>query len=766
MKRSRTIGVAAILSAALTSGCNAIIDATAGIPMPEANSSGGAAGAGGQGGATGSGGIGGSGGMGGQGGAVAPVACVLEVCVLDKASPTAECQAKSILEYGSMTPGMDAVRLVRINNPCEDDAALTSAAINGFGPDFDQAFKSTLLQYDEDPVTPGVFQRIERPLPAKLPAQSTLYAEVSLHAPFVPGPLPDGHLIVGTQLNNAPGDDIDIPIVGDITNCDAGTGDCDGSPQTACETDLLTSVDHCGECGAVCSLPNANQKCGESGCEVGSCINGYVDLDTVIANGCECKITNADDLPDDSFVDSNCDGIDGTEAKAIFVAPTSAGGNDANAGTKTKPVASITVAIQKAIAGGKTQILVSSGTYSGRVTLTNGLFLAGGYLTGSNFTWVRSAMNPRPVIESTSDQDGVRIAVYGENLTSSTVVDRMSIRTTNTSGAGVSNYAMYVKNGSGLTLKNSDLIAGNAGPGINGIAGTIGAAGGNGQVGLPGVCGTQYNPEHGGAGGLGGTSQCEMTGGNGGQGGGDGPSAGGKGGSGAGGTMGGMGGNYGDPGGAGQSGQNGMSGLSGTNGAGGNSGGLQAGTHFWLGASGVSGGTGGHGRGGGGGGGGGGEEICFICTAEEGAGNGGGGGGGGGCGGEGGAGGLAGGGSFGLFLVNSGTMLINNNAIKSGIGGTGGSGGVGGAGGAGGTGAAGASFCTQEVGAGGHGGYGGNGAKGGAGGGGAGGPSYAIYKYMTSPQLTGTNLLVAGSPGTGGTSPGNPGANGASGQMN
>ena len=42
----------------------------------------------------------------------------------------------------------------------------------------------------------------------------------------------------------------------------------------------------------------------------------------------------ATDLPDLGFVDSNCDGIDGTEPDAIFASPS---GNDANPGTKAKP---------------------------------------------------------------------------------------------------------------------------------------------------------------------------------------------------------------------------------------------------------------------------------------------------------------------------------------------------------------------------------------------------------------------------------------------
>src|SRR5207248_1961245 len=53
----------------------------------------------------------------------------------------------------------------------------------------------------------------------------------------------------------------------------------------------------------------------------------------------------APDLPDLAFVDSNCDGIDGTEAKAIFV---SASGSDGNPGTKAAPVREISTAMSLA----------------------------------------------------------------------------------------------------------------------------------------------------------------------------------------------------------------------------------------------------------------------------------------------------------------------------------------------------------------------------------------------------------------------------------
>src|SRR5262249_38576580 len=84
---------------------------------------------------------------------------------------------------------------------------------------------------------------------------------------------------------------------------------------------------------------------------------------------------NAPDLPDLSFVDSNCDGLDGTEADAIFVSPK---GDDANPGSRAKPKREIQVAIDTVKAGVGRYVLVAAGTYN-LVQLANGVSVYGGY---------------------------------------------------------------------------------------------------------------------------------------------------------------------------------------------------------------------------------------------------------------------------------------------------------------------------------------------------------------------------------------------------
>lgn len=461
------------------------------------------------------------------------------------------------------------------------------------------------------------------------------------------------------------------------------------------------------------------------------------------------------DLPDDNNLDENCDGIDGTEADAIFVA---VNGNATNAGTRLAPLSTITDGIAKAIALGKKQIYVSAGNYNEKVVLSNGISIFGGY--NASLNWERNNSNEVHIISNVVES-GNLIAIEAINISLPTTLDRVFVKTLDASLPSISNYAVYLNNSSGVTLKNCVITSGNGGGGQSGANGVVGANGLNGNFGQNGDC----NANLGGNGGAGAPNgACGTAGGNGGKGG-YGNSSGYYGqngtGSGGGNGMGGPGGIAGNPGMAGGNGTIGSSGINGNNGAGGSGGSIVSG--FWKGNDGLTGtnGTNGHGGGGGGGGGG---NYCALCTAGKG--NGGGGGGGGGCFGTAGNGGTAGGSSFGVFAINCNGAQIISNSIFSGNGGNGGSGGNAGLGGSGGIGGYGGSYCTSDIGRGGNGGNGGNGGRGGFGGGGAGGSSYALYLINSASISPTANTLGAGSAGAGGTSGGNAGSPGVSANTN
>jgi hypothetical protein len=448
----------------------------------------------------------------------------------------------------------------------------------------------------------------------------------------------------------------------------------------------------------------------------------------------------AKDLPDLEFVDSNCDGIDGTEANAVFASPQ---GKDGNPGTKASPKRQIAAAV--AVAGKDRYVLAAAGDYDGVVAVT-GVSIFGGYDAA---TWQRSAVRSTRIV-------GRPQGVLADKATD---VVLQHLQVFGAAGSGDrSAYGIRAINGASLTLEKVIVTATS---GIGGVPGAAGKAGENGANGANGNRGTGVNslgdcvsmsnstlfPRSGG--GEGGISAAGRNGGRGGDGGAEGSNSGKPGGEGKFGVAGGAGGKGGNPGGSGKDGDpGGATGGAGGGGDGGTSATAGA-AASWRGSTGGTGRFGLSGNGGGGGGGGGGRGGALVFDM---AGHGGGGGGGGGAPGRGGDGGEFAGGSFGIYLFNS-TLTAEDSAITAGNGGDGGRGGNGGAGGKGGKAGLGApvgtNACTSFVGRAGNGGNGADGGAGGAGGGGAGGPSIGVMRVGSAATLTSTTVKF-GKAGAGG----------------
>ncbi|MFL6003277.1 MAG: DUF1565 domain-containing protein, partial [Nocardioides sp.] len=84
----------------------------------------------------------------------------------------------------------------------------------------------------------------------------------------------------------------------------------------------------------------------------------------------------APDRPDLAFTDTNCDGIDGNAAKAVFVSTVD--GNDAGTGTKNNPLKTINAGITAAAPAGK-DVYVAGGTYAETASLADDVGVYGGY---------------------------------------------------------------------------------------------------------------------------------------------------------------------------------------------------------------------------------------------------------------------------------------------------------------------------------------------------------------------------------------------------
>ncbi len=72
------------------------------------------------------------------------------------------------------------------------------------------------------------------------------------------------------------------------TACVSGRGDC--GAEAGCETDLLTTLNHCGACGRRCALANATSRCAAGACQLVACASGSGDCDGNATNGCETDL--------------------------------------------------------------------------------------------------------------------------------------------------------------------------------------------------------------------------------------------------------------------------------------------------------------------------------------------------------------------------------------------------------------------------------------------------------------------------------------------
>lgn len=580
--------------------------------------------------------------------------------------------------------------------------------------------------------------------------------------------------------------------------CDPGFADCDADIRTGCEADLSADVAHCGSCGHACLPGNLALRpvCvtpdGEAPrCtfDPQQCADGFVDLNGQPGDGCECEITDPNDVPDPAGDDSNCDGIDGTLERAVFVAgglvAAGAGdgedggapvGDDAASGlTPDQPVRTIARGLDIAASRGRDYILVTAGTYEEVVELRSGIGIHGGYtyeLIDGSARWSRGAAGgvdasltriaPRADVVDPGEEP--RLAYYrsviAANLTIRTVLGGLTIVGMDARAPGATSTALWAHNAQGLALNNVVVQAGAGAPGKAGkvaseptqctaFKGGLGAVDAPvtpcsmtlpayAQDGKPGNPTATDAPGRGGDEGTGGAHACQDNATN----------------------CGNLNGTSGQPGQPGSDGAHGDAAPA----APGSIGALSA--TGWTPATGSPAQPGTRGAGGGGGGAGGRCEVnggCFgpFCGPNTmyNGGNGGTGGD-GGCGGAAGENGQPGGASFGIVAVDS-ALVFSQLQVKLGAGGKGGDGGEGSVGAIGTKALPGAKGGEQDAfgtktmrgGKGGDGGQGGDGGKGGDGAGGCGGPSIglATLNSSTNPQDATFSSATgqAGAPGQG-----------------
>jgi len=551
--------------------------------------------------------------------------------------------------------------------------------------------------------------------------------------------------------------------------CNGLDDDCDGLTDSM-DGDLADQLNpnQLGACaGSVQACPGAQ---------------GYVPDYTAVAG------YGQPETPNGSYADENCDGLDGDEALAAFVA---VGGANSGTCTKAAPCGSVTYAISQTNAG-RPHVYVQAGTYTEVVDIPIGVNVE--IYGGFNTNWLRKARTEtghKVTLKGAKHAgDGEYMAVRVRNATvklADLFVQAASPGSEERkNGQGLSSYGVHSVDGT-VTLERVEVIQGNGATGADGTNGTDAPSlnapgkaskGGNSEQILlvlecnttsrgAGVSGASNGMcsagTQGGSSGQGGvidsgcigglclnfSSPCPATNGDGGSSGsGSSAGGGGTGGSGAS-SCSGVG-----PGGPGNTPSQGVGGNGAARGG-------ALSNSFWTGAAGGNGTVGADGSGGGGGGGSGGCDNSKV-PSQNSTGAGGGGGGAGGCRSQtAGVGGGSGGSSFGIFAVG-GTVAATESRFVLGNGGAGGRGGNGGSGQPGGQGGDGGNAAGSSQ-AGGPGGKGGDGAASGGGGGGGGGNSFGVYTQNTSATVDGTNDFSGGAVGSRGEAGDAPAAAGVNG---
>ena len=414
----------------------------------------------------------------------------------------------------------------------------------------------------------------------------------------------------------------------------------------------------------------------------------------------------------------------------LFVAPD---GSDTGNGTKEKPFASLSKALEVAGAGALKRIYVCAAPYSESETLVipNRVEIYGGFACG---VW-SYAVNANQKAFITSSKS-VAAMIDSANLGVILQDVRIDASDAPANNPSSSSFGLMINDSTAL-LERVEIRAGKATAGKDGDVGTAGKGGDDPvavQNGTAVFCGAGV--AKGGVASI--VSACSSVGGDGGKGYMDSVS-----GSGAPGTPltnlhppgvvnGGAGASQVGSSFAGKNGDPGFQGISGTNGAVA----PNVGTFDVNGYAVASGGDGANGYPGQGGGGGGASLGNGMCTGASG-----GAGGMGGCAGHFGTGGTGGGASVAVLSWNS-AVTIDGSIFAASAGGAGGKGAAGGGGGAGKKGGNGG-LGNGAIGNAGNGGYGGYGGRGGSGAGGSGGPSIALFYSGSAPILMNAPTLTA-----------------------
>jgi hypothetical protein len=251
-------------------------------------------------------------------------------------------------------------------------------------------------------------------------------------------------------------------------SCNGEDDDCDGQA----DEDFLDTNGrylsrlHCGACNQACAPPGEHYEatCVATGasatCQI-ACAAGFVDVDGIQGNGCECQRFEGTDAPNASGGDNNCDGKIDDDLTYVHV---STGGNDNAAGTLRGPLRSIAAGVRRGALEGKA-VLVAQGNYDA-FELVAGVNVFGGYR--SDFG-TRDPALYAVVVEHQEPRDGVPVLTC-RNIDSATAIDGLTLVGQDATSQGGGSTAVWLDGcGPSVKLARVTVLAGRGADGVRGI---------------------------------------------------------------------------------------------------------------------------------------------------------------------------------------------------------------------------------------------------------------------------------------------------------
>lgn len=335
-----------------------------------------------------------------------------------------------------------------------------------------------------------------------------------------------GKRCAATQLCSAAGLGVCETTLPEI--CNNEDDNCDGNiDEDFVDADgLYLSPEHCGGCGIACVAPGPNfdAECTNNGgvavCGL-ACTEGFVDVDGILSNGCECQIREPGGAPAGGDIDTDCDGTIDVTDDFIYVTQT---GSDTNPGSLEMPKRTLLAATTAASSQNK-NVLVARGIYRAGLAMVADVDVIGGYRPDFRDRDIELF----PVVIELANQPG-RPVVQCSNITTPTRLAGVTIEGSNAVASGQGSTALNIDGCSAaVSFEDVVVVAGRGASGVSGessserlaslgfmsladLNGTDGSQGGIGGNSCPGpgqvAGGLKQCPSGAASGGFGGASTC------------------------------------------------------------------------------------------------------------------------------------------------------------------------------------------------------------------------------------------------------------------